>query len=852
MTQNLQRPRVSGLIALAGCLALVLNTTAEPGAQEPTAAAASALAAPEALEALVAAEVERQRIPGAAVAIVQNGAVVSARGYGLANVEHDVPVTRTTLFQSGSVGKQFTAAAVMLQVEAGRLDLDASLRRYFPAAPERWAAITPRHLLTHTSGLPNYTNGLIDFRRDYTEADLLAMAYDLALEFEPGSQWRYSNTGYIVLGALIRAVSGRFYGDVLRDEVFAPLGMRTARVISEADIVPHRADGYRLDDDALRHHEWVAPSLNTTADGSLYVSLDDLIAWAHALRTNAVLRPESWSAIYTPVRLTNGRRVPYGFGWEVDRVGGQSVRRHGGSWQGFKADIALYPDADLTVIVLANLAQARPDAISDAIAARLLPSLAAQATWTLTDATIVDGTGGPPRTGNIRLADGTIVGLGDVRPAETDRVIDATGLVVAPGFIDLHNHSDRALDTHPAAVSQVAQGITTVVLGQDGSSPWPIGQYLARRRATPAAVNTAVFVGHATVRRLVMGDAFRRDATPAEVARMAEHVADGMRAGALGLSSGLEYEVGSYATTDELVALARAAAQHGGLYVSHIRDEADRTFDALREAIAIGERAGAPVHISHIKLGTVGVWGRTQEVVALIDAARARRVDVTADAYPYTAWQSNLKVLVPNRQWTDPESVREALADVGGGRNIQIARLPAFPQWVGKRLDEAAREAEVSEVDLYIRIVADDDAGIIGHTMTLEDMQAFLRTPWVMVASDGGIDAPHPRGAGTFPRVLGRFVRDDGWLTLPAAIHKMTGQPAARLGLRDRGVLAVGARADVVLFDPTTIIDRATFEAPRRLPVGVEGVWVNGEAVWLRGAPAEARPGAVLTSAPRP
>jgi N-acyl-D-amino-acid deacylase len=219
---------------------------------------------------------------------------------------------------------------------------------------------------------------------------------------------------------------------------------------------------------------------------------------------------------------------------------------------------------------------------------------------------------------------------------------------------------------------------------------------------------------------------------------------------------------------------------------------------------------------------------------------------VTADIYPYLAWSSNLKVLVPNKQWTDPASVKEALDDVGGGRNVQVTRLPKFPQYVGKRLDEIAKAEGISEVDLYIRIVQDGDAGVIGHTMSEPDMRTFLRQPWAMVASDGGINVSHPRGAGTFPRVLGRFVRDENWLTLPDAIRKMTSMPAARIGLRDRGVIRTGMKADLVLFDPATIIDRSTFEQPRLRARGVHRVWVNGEAVWTGDSPEGPRPGRVL------
>lgn len=805
-----------------------------------------ALQSGDTIDTLVRAEMARQKVPGLAVAVVRGRDVLKASGYGLANVEHQVPVTPETIFQSGSVGKQFTAAAVMLQVEDGRLSLDEPITKYFPGAPEAWKAITTRHLLTHTSGIANYTEGRVDYRRDYSEEDLVKFAFELPLDFRPGDWWSYSNTGYVLLGALVRRTSGRFYGDELGERIFKPLGMTTARVISERDIVPHRAAGYQLVDGRLANQDWVSPSLNTTADGSLYLSLRDMIAWDRGLRERAVLPAARWTQIFEPARLNSGRRHPYAFGWSVDRVAGQTVHQHGGSWQGFKTHIARYPDADLTVIVLANLEQAQPHKFADAIARHYVPALRAAPTWAITGAQVADGTGAALRAATIRIEGERIVSVGGSGPASGDRVIDAAGLVVAPGFIDVHNHSTTALDANPSASTQVAQGITSVLVGQDGSSPWPIDGYLATRRAQPSALNVAVLVGHGTVRREVMKDDFRREATPDEIARMAAMVDQGMREGAVGLSSGLEYEIGSYASTDEVVALARAAASHGGFYISHIRDEADKTLEAVREAITIGERAAIPVQITHIKLGTVGVWKKAHEVIALIETARKRGVDVTADCYPYLAWHSNLKVLVPNKRWDDPASVKEALDDVGGGRNIQITRLPTRRDYEGKRLDEIARAEGISEVDLYIRLVKDEDAGIIGHTMIEEDMRAFYAQSWVMVGSDGGVGFRHPRGAGTFPRVLGRFVRENQWLTLPEAVRRMTTLPAARLGLKDRGRIAPGMKADLVLFDPALIIDRSTFEEPERRAFGVHTVFVNGAPVWSGNGATGERPGAVL------
>lgn len=329
------------------------------------------------IDAFVRAEMERQHIPGVAVAIVKAGAVLEARGFGLANVEHQVPVTAETIFQSGSLGKMFTSAAVMLQVEDGKIALSDPIAKFFPGAPASWQGITVRHLLTHTSGIPDYTDGAIDLRKDYTEEQMAQMAYGLKLGFTPGEKWQYSNTGYLLLGIIIHKASGSFYGDVLAERVFKPLGMTTTRVISEADIVPHRAAGYTLVKGELKNQSWVSPSLNTTADGALYFSVKDLVAWDAGVRAGRILEAASWASVFEPVRLNDGKTHGYGFGWAIGVRGGQPVYQHGGSWQGFKTHYARFDRGDLSIIALANLRQANPGTIVEGIAALIDPALAA-------------------------------------------------------------------------------------------------------------------------------------------------------------------------------------------------------------------------------------------------------------------------------------------------------------------------------------------------------------------------------------------------------------------------------------------------------------------------------------------
>jgi N-acyl-D-amino-acid deacylase len=475
----------------------------------------------------------------------------------------------------------------------------------------------------------------------------------------------------------------------------------------------------------------------------------------------------------------------------------------------------------------------------------------ADLTILIINAQLADGTGSPLREAALRVRGNRIASIGNLSPAPGDRVIDAHGLVLAPGFIDLHNHSIEGLDSDPLAETQIAQGITTAVQGPDGDSPWPIKDWIDQRRNNPATINVAVFAGHATIRRQVMGDDFKRVASKQEIEKMAQLTWQAMNEGALGLSSGLEYQVGSYSNTAELIAMARSAAEHGGIYSTHIRDEADKAFEALQEEIEIADQSHIPVDHSHIKLGTVGVWGKASEYIRVIEEARNRGVDFLADCYPYEAWHSNIKVIVPDKQYEDPKSVAKAIADLGGADHLTITEFKPNPSYSGHSLAELAKSNKLSPVDMYIRIIREGDAAsmeaaVIGHSMIESDIKAFYQQLWVMVASDGGIGSAHPRGAGTFPRVLGRLVRERHWLSLPEAIRKMTSLPAQRLGWKDRGILREGAYADLVLFNPATVLDRSTFEKPQELPVGIEKVFVSGVLVWNDGKPTGATPGQVL------
>ncbi len=459
---------------------------------------------------------------------------------------------------------------------------------------------------------------------------------------------------------------------------------------------------------------------------------------------------------------------------------------------------------------------------------------------------VIDGSGSPARRAAVRIAGDAIAEIGDwldARPGE--RVIDAAGLVVAPGFIDLHSHAGRQLGARPDAESQVRQGITTTIVGQDGDSDLPVAEFYESIDRLHPAINVATSVGAGTVRGVVMGGDFRRAATPAEIEVMKALVDRAMKDGALGLSSGLEYDPGFYATPDEMAALASVVARYGGFYSSHVRDEEHEAFAAWREAIEVGRRAGVPVEISHIKVAVKPVWGTAAEGLRILEDARRAGVRVMADWYPYTYWQSSIYVLIPDRDFENREKWRVGLEEIGGARNVLVTNYRPDPSVNGRTLDEIARAQGKDAVTLVIDMIraAGPSIGIIGTSMDERDLEAFVRHPQVLICSDGEIAGRHPRGFGTFPRVLARYVRDRKLLSLEEAVAKMTGRSAAQAGLTDRGTLAPGRKADVVVFDPAAIADRATKEDPTRLSTGVRDVLVNGQLVLEAGKMTGARPG---------
>jgi N-acyl-D-aspartate/D-glutamate deacylase len=492
--------------------------------------------------------------------------------------------------------------------------------------------------------------------------------------------------------------------------------------------------------------------------------------------------------------------------------------------------------------------------------------------------TVYDGTGAPGFIADVLVRGDRIVQVSRdaVDPARAARVVDARGLVVAPGFIDTHAHVE-SLPRRPLAESFLWQGVTTVVYAPDGGMPWPLARTIAALRAGGHAPNIVFFAGHNQIRENVMGTA-NRAPTADELERMKAQVAQAMDEGAIGLSTGLRYVPGIYSTTEEVIALARVAAERGGIYSSHIRDEGEGVFDAVREVVRIAREAGLPAQVSHHKLMGQPQWGGSVRTLAIVDSARAAGLDVTIDQYAYEATSTGTAVLFPawalaggrdslRARLADPatrarieQGMRETIMEERGGGDLARIRIAAYgphPAWNGKTFADIAAERGAAPtldfaVALGIEIQQNGGASGVWHVADEADVRRILQYPWTMVSSDGAIGVlgeghPHPRNYGAFARVLGRYVREEEVLPLAEAIRKMTALPAWRIGQPERGRIEAGRYADITVFDAERIADRATYRDPHQFAVGVVHVFVNGEPVVSDRSLTGAKPGRVLT-----
>lgn len=470
--------------------------------------------------------------------------------------------------------------------------------------------------------------------------------------------------------------------------------------------------------------------------------------------------------------------------------------------------------------------------------------------------TIYEGTGSEPFQTDIGIKADRIIAIGDLSKSAAKETIDAEGLAITPGFIDMHTHLEPLMEL-PLAESLVRQGVTLALGGPDGSSPWPFGSYLDSLDATDLGLNVAYLIGHNTIRKEVMG-LEDREPNAQELELMKSYVSNAMDEGAFGISTGLKYLPGTFARIDEVISLSAIAGKNGGIYTSHLREEGLGLLEAVQEAISISKEANIPVVLTHHKAIGVKMWGASSNTLAMVDSARAIGLDIMIDQYPYTASHTGISVLIPSWALENGEfetrvknpvlrdSVKKGiifniLNDRGGKdlKRIQFSRVEWDPSLEGKTLNDwVIREGKEPTIengaDLVIQAQLNGGTGTIYHAIDEADVERIMKHPMTMIGSDGrlsqpGDGHPHPRAYGTFPRVLGYYVRERKALSLSEAIHKMTGLSAKRLGLSDRGIIQVGAIADITIFDAARIADQSTFTDPHQYPLGIDFVFINGE-----------------------
>ena len=789
----------------------------------------------------------RQSMFNGTVLLAREGRVIYSKSMGATAPDMSEPITSSTAFNLASVSKQFIALLILQLKEQNKLGYDDPVRKFIPGFP--YPDITVRHLLTHTSGLPDYqvivqqhTNTLDTLSND----DFLDLLADIRPEplFAPGEKWKYGTTGYVLLVSLIEKITGMSFGDVLEQQIVRPLDLKNtfacaldvrythARTRSRALGFERKYGNYVLND--------LARFDGVVGVGGIYSCAEDLLTWDQALYTGKLASTAALRELFSPGKLNDGTPVNYGFGWFVDSTSRKVY--HTGSWLGFKNLIERYPDSKTTVILLSN---STDGTARDAVRA-LLNGKSPQIPHSqlIRNVQLIDGTGTAPRREDVRLTDDRIRELGQLTPFPGEQVTEGNGRVLAPGFIDAHSHHFGGLDAHPEAIPSLNQGVTTIVIGQDGNS-YPLDTLQHFMDYHKAAVNIASYTGHSTLREQVMGpENLFRTATPTEVERMKSILQAEMEKGSLGLNTGLEYEEAFYSSRSEVLELAAVAARSGGRYMSHIRSEDINMNDAVEEILDIGRKTGIPVQISHIKIAKRDQWKTSLLLLERLQAARAEGIDVTADIYPYNFWNSTLRVLFPNRDYTNPASAEFAVNQLFDPEQSVVVRFAPNREYAGKTLSDIARLRQQKPAQTLIDLIAlaeefgknnpdypDGIEAIMGKSMDDFDVSNMMLWPHTCFCSDGA-SGGHPRGHGAFTRVLGRYVREQKLMPLETAVYKMTGLTADQVGLPQRGVIMPGNYADLVLFDPETVIDNASVKDGKALSDGIDKVWVNGQTVY--------------------
>ncbi len=778
------------------------------------------------------------------VLYAEKGKVIYKKAFGVTDYRTNQPLTTTSSFNLASVTKQFMCMCIMILKERGQLQFDDDCKKYIPELP--YDNITIRNLMTHTSGIPEYFDV---FQRYKTPLDTLSneklitlyATYKPALDFATGTKWNYCNTNYALLVSIIERISKQPIDVFVKKNITTPLKLNDTYVyhVLMPSIPANHVYGFEETGEKRKLND-LTPFDGVVGDGNIYSSVEDLYKWEQSLNTEKLVKASTFAQALEPVKLKDGTTYPYGFGWgiEKDRTGEYS---HTGGWGGFANLIYRDTKNNRTIIQLSsgsngwgirttrNFIQGKPLDVTQTILIK--------------NVQVMDGTGTPARNVSVRIQGKRILTVGNLQPFEGEEIIDGEGKILAPGFIDSHSHLEGSLTKYPEALGALNQGITTIVAGQDGGSD-PVDSIKASMKTIPAAINVATYTGHATIREKIMGTAnLSRPATNEELEKIKQLLKEELQKGSLGLSSGLEYEEGFYSNRNEVIELAKVAAAEKGRYISHIRSEDISMTDALDEIINIGREAKLPVQISHIKIALKDDWGTAPALLATLQNARAEGIDITADCYPYDFWNSTVRVLFPKKDFTSLEGATYATEHLFDPEGSVMVRFAPDSNYKGKTVGAIAklRNETPAKTLLYLVAAASDyqkqhpDAGgietIMGKSMSEDDVMSFLAWGHTNVCSDGA-NGGHPRGYGSFTKILNRYVKEKKIMSWEDAIHKMTGLAAEHTGITNRGIIAPGYFADLVLIDPATVKDNSSIENSKALSDGILKVWVNGVLVY--------------------
>ncbi len=778
------------------------------------------------------------------VLYAEKGKIIYKKAFGVTDYRTNEPLKTTSAFNLASVTKQFICLSILILQERGLLQLDDDCKKYIPELP--YDSISIRNLMTHVSGIPEYFDVFQRYRSPLdtlTNEKLVALyaTYKPALDFGTGTKWNYCNTNYVLLVTIIERISNESIDVFVKKNITKPLGLNDTYVyqLLMPSVPVNHVYGFEETGEKRKLND-LTPFDGIVGDGNMYSSVEDLYKWEQSLATHKLIKKETMAMAFEPVKLNDGTTYPYGFGWFIENDK-ELKYSHSGGWVGFVNLIYRDVKNKRTAIVLSSG--------SNGLANRAVRNfiqgnpMIVPATSLITNVQLIDGTGTVARKSSVRIQGKRIIAVGHLTPFDKEEITDGEGKILAPGFIDTHSHVEGSLQKYPEALAALNQGITTIVAGQDGGSD-PVDSIIASLKKIPAAINVATYTGHATIREKIMGAPnLSRPATNEELEKIKLVLKEELKKGSLGLSTGLEYEEAFYSDRNEVIELAKVTAAEKGRYISHIRSEDISMADAIDEIITIGREAKLPVQISHIKIALKDDWGTAPQLLATLQNARARGIDITADCYPYDFWNSTVRVLFPKKDFTSLAGATYAIEHLFDPAGSVMVRFKPDSNYQGKTMAAIAAIRNETPAQTLLYLVAAADAyekshpgeggieAIMGKSMSEDDLVSFLGWAHTNICSDGA-NGGHPRGYGTYTRVLSRYVKEKKIMSWEQAINKMTGLAAEHTGITNRGIIAAGYFADLVLIDPLTVKDNASVQDSKALSDGILKVWVNGVLVY--------------------